>query len=674
MPEREEKLILDPAEVALADRAELDLHADNIRVLPEGIDWGTAEIEAYMAQQQMGESVIDYRLPNRIIKIPLILGATGDFDAARLAIQAKVSRINEEGGWLKRELIGGSYGEAGSRLFCDLVKATLKMGGSIYVASSGFDPDAELELEALPDFYGEQETLGKHEGTGDLSFTEQIKGNLPARVDIEVTNQSVQDQRGLGWCLRCTNYDSAATASWAYEAEALTPLDIAAEFSVSGASGGKVIRHANLGTDWTPVLSTNLKGGGYLTHAGVYDVWVRAYATSEQPPWLRLAYDVGDMAGAVVNEQVQIPGFKNFYLVNLGQINLRRAPMGQHRWQGTIQARGLSGGEVVYIDRLYFFDAVEGSGVLTSSMETEIGISAYSGRDEFRQTAGALTGKSAAVGGTYAALSKSATTDFEVDATNHLLARTAKEDKGTLAGGLMKGRAVGLALSLGATVAKVDFHKTYEGEEHTPGLLVRAVDTSNFLAIFGNTKTGNWVVYQVVGNVATGLMGKVLGKDASTGWRTLTVAVQGGFFEAYLSNYSGSKPLFSGYSAALTEALASGGVYVYDEYRGTAAVTRQYDNLRVWSPQGDAVIYGSRAAHLTTKGHFREDPTGAALGPVAYQNSDLPRLPVSGPEERPVEVALKVSRGDFSALPDAGIDAVAAQIIYRPCWSYVPSP
>ena len=36
--------------------------------------------------------------------------------------------------------------------------------------------------------------------------------------------------------------------------------------------------------------------------------------------------------------------------------------------------------------------------------------------------------------------------------------------------------------------------------------------------------------------------------------------------------------------------------------------------------------------------------------------TDLPRLPVSGSEERPVEVALKRDRGGFGELPDSGID------------------
>ena len=92
-------------------------------------------------------------------------------------------------------------------------------------------------------------------------------------------------QLGLMWHTRGRNYSPAEGAAWALEAEALTPLDTAAEASLTGASGGKVITHESLSTEWTPVLSTNLKSGEPLTHQGLYNVIVRAYTTSEDAPW-----------------------------------------------------------------------------------------------------------------------------------------------------------------------------------------------------------------------------------------------------------------------------------------------------------------------------------------------------------------------------------------------------
>ena len=64
---------------------------------------------------------------------------------------------------------------------------------------------------------------------------------------------------------------------------------------------------------------------------------------------------------------------------------------------------------------------------------------------------------------------------------------------------------------------------------------------------------------------------------------------------------------------------------------------------------------------------------GKSVGPISYPGSDLPRLPVSGPEERPVEIAVKPSRGNFAELPDLGIDGLSVTLTNRPCWSNIPS-
>jgi hypothetical protein len=65
--------------------------------------------------------------------------------------------------------------------------------------------------------------------------------------------------------------------------------------------------------------------------------------------------------------------------------------------------------------------------------------------------------------------------------------------------------------------------------------------------------------------------------------------------------------------------------------------------------------------------------TAAADAGLRLPGSDLPRLPASGPEERPVEISLKPSRGNFGELPDSGPDKFSASISFRPCWSNIPS-
>lgn len=396
MSGRSERVVLNPEEVAPEDRVETDLHKENILVGESGIDWGQAAIDAFMAQLSIGAIPIDSQIPNRIVEIPLLLGARGDYDAARIAMQAEVGRINEDGGTLKREIIGGSYGEAGKHVFADIVKASLVLSGDTSSVIDALDSNAKLELETLPDFYGDLIALSAFEGTGGASSTYQIKGNMPGRLDLSVTDLSGNAQLGLAWFFRCRNYSSAGTAAWALEAEALTRKLGAEEKALSGASGGSAVLHPNLSTIWTPILSTNI-GSEYLTHAGIYDVWARVYTKTTPTPWLRLVYDVGDLIAPTELLPVRIPTAETFYLVNLGQINLRRSPLGTHRWEGILQGYGEEVGAGVYIDKLFFFCGDEGSGILSGTEQLVVGAEPVA-RDSFLQSSGKLATKKADTG------------------------------------------------------------------------------------------------------------------------------------------------------------------------------------------------------------------------------------------------------------------------------------
>jgi len=681
---RKERLVLDPAELATGGRSELDLHSGAIQVREGGIDWGQAEVEAFMAQHELGESPVDYRLPNRVITVPLVLGAEGDFDAARIDLQAKVSRINEEGGWLKRELIGGSYGEAGARLYCDLVKATLKYGDSTLAASNGVDPDAELVLEALPDFYGDPVEGPLFEGSGDATSTLQVKGNLPGRVDLAVYEESAHDQRGLAWGFRSRNYSSASTARLAYNAEALHPLGNASLGKLTGAYGGKAITNS-LGSEWTPVLD-NTMSGAYPTHVGLYDVWVRVWCTEPGRLWLRFLYDVGDLIDPTVNEPVQVPGRTNeFYLLNLGQVNLREAPVGPHRWIGMVQGRkAVAVGRWVSIDRIWYLPADEGSGVLRSSLSYKMGTGGFTARDRFYEREGFLTGRAADLGGTYVALAGSDTTDFTVEPIFLTMStqRTAVSDTGSFANS-RKGRAVGLPLSMTDTSFAYSFSITGDTTNVKFGQMVRVSGAKKYLLIYFERIAGSdeWVPRVWKQNEESGtivsqpveLTVEFPSSGSEVSGRLLTHVVDDQV--TVLTAPAGSEDFEVALRARdndLAGALSSGGVYIFDENSGAGACTRRYSNFAAWAPNRDAAVFAGRDAHLTSEGLFRRDRGGAVLGEMSYAQSDLPRVPFSGTENRPVEAILKPSRGAFDEVPDSGIDKVAARLTYRPCWSNIP--
>lgn len=425
------RIILDPEEVSVAGRIQIPLtESEGFKVFYEGIDWGDQEVKQFLAEGVFGSRPIDQVWPLRQIKLPLVIEARGtkSFDEIRAKLQQWVSLVNQSGGgWLKRVLKSGRVG------FADIIEAKLDLTSDWLSENRDLDTKATLELQALPDLYGPEITGTAQEFTGDGSFTMQVKGDMPARVtNMQVEDKSGNNQQGLMWHYRRRHYSSANTAEWAYNAEALGLLDIAAKQTLTGSYGTKVVEHPNLSTDWTPVLSTNKAGSTFLTHAGLYDVWARVYSTSEKLPWLRLVYGVGDTVAPQENTQIRIPGAKGFYWVPIGQVNITVLPFGAQRWNGIIQARGELGGENISIDRLRFLCGDESSGVLRNTPGFAIGASTFRWRDEFNQEAGELTGKTAAIGGTYVALTGSdAGPDFATSGSGSLT-RSSTSDTGTL--------------------------------------------------------------------------------------------------------------------------------------------------------------------------------------------------------------------------------------------------
>jgi hypothetical protein len=146
-----ETVTLDPSEIA-TDRTELNITSF---IKWEGVEYGDAEIAAYMADQRQGSTPVDYRIPNRTVEIPLVLRVQGatSYATIRANLQAKVALFQREGGWIKRTRSGGGT------VFADIVNATLHLGGSSMAGFRDVDVDAWLRLEVLPDWYEAEEVL-----------------------------------------------------------------------------------------------------------------------------------------------------------------------------------------------------------------------------------------------------------------------------------------------------------------------------------------------------------------------------------------------------------------------------------------------------------------------------------------------------------------------------------
>lgn len=678
-----ERVILDPAEVS-GTRSELDI-SDWIRSLDssEGPDWGDAQMEGYRAQATAGEQLVDFRIPNRQVKIPLMLK---DIDATTFAsirsqIQAKVGLFQAEGGWIKRELPNGKV------VFAEIVAAACKFSGSWMAAHRDFDNAAEMELECLPDWYEDWVTLDElsASGTGELigvleedGSTANIRGDFPLgnRCALEVTGDASNDQLGLVGAFRSRHYSADATAALSFEAEDLTPLDSASVVALTGASGGNAVQHSNLGTDWTGVVGTTVDAtSAEMTQTGQYKLVARASTTSSTPPDVRAVWDVGDLVSPSENPPVTIPAADNFYLLDLGTIRLDRVPVGDHRWQGQIQARGESGGENVCIDRIRLEPVSEWWARLTAPINVSPGLADYGARDEFNQGTGALTGKTAPVGGSWAGAGDA--DDFTIDTVNNVAQRTAVSDSF----GVWNGRFATLGPNATEAVAQIDTAgPTAPSSYH--GAVLRFSDINNFFVAYIVDAAGlesgrlRLTLQKRVGGTSTTVQSVVLPGSvvmADDRWITIRFAI---FDDGAIYVWVFAQGSPAGDPALVvkdTSLPPSGQAGFLDFQTSATAQTRTYDNFKTWVPIADAVLFSGESASLRTDALLREDSTGVAYGPVSKPVGQHPRMPQSGSEGRPVELLLATSRGDFDQVPDSGLDDIGVTPKYRACYLTVPS-
>jgi hypothetical protein len=656
-----ERICLDPSE--LTTRTSLDI---TDWIAQDGLDWGDAAIQATMAEQQVGAVPVDFTIPNRQVVIPLILKDVGGtaFSSIRSSIQAKAGLWQAQGGYLRRVLA------TGGTVFADVVNATLRLGDDWLVNQRSVDANALLTLECIPDFYEAEETLSDHTETSaaELIFTETTAngGDFPLgdRVRVVVDDDQAQNQRGLIWAFRGRHYSSASTAASAYEAEALQALDTATKVAKVGASGGTVVTHGTISTNWTPVVGTNVGGTSYLTHTGTNRIWARVFSTSGTAVEARFVYDVGDLVNPVENNPVMLYDGGTFHILDLGEARLDPPPTGTHRWQGQIQARGQVGTEAFSVDRVWIQNVDESAGVLQAPLSINLGLAAYTARSEFNTESGAIAGDAAAVGGNWAGAGDA--DDFTVSAG--VATRTATSDTNT-----ETGRYAILGSNIAASVARVDLKTSAGVTSSRMGVVARYVDTSNWLlfALYpANPASGTpgFGVYKREAGSVTTLGFQQLVTPPLDEWCTLTLLV--GVTGAWHATITGGA---NGALSGQDSALATGGVLddgkvgMYDAWANATAGTRNYDNFMAWVPSDDSILYASQSAELSTKAMTREDSGGTAYGPVSTVNGDLPRMPNQS-SAGTVEFLVKASRGDLLTQSDTGIDDISARVFRRASW------
>jgi hypothetical protein len=286
--------------------------------------------------------------------------------------------------------------------------------------------------------------------------------------------------------------------------------------------------------------------------------------------------------------------------------------------------------------------------------------SVFSASDGFDQSAGNATGKAAAVGGTYAALALSDTTDFTINATDHLLERSATLDTGTLASSTREGRAIGLNLNLSATAARLDL-LTPLGD-HVGGLLVRLVDQNNFFyALVGQNQV---TIGKVIGGSDVPLD---VAEFPSATEVTLAAVAIGSAWTVYTGRPGGPLSWLAGDSDDdLGATLATGDVYIYDENASAAPETRQYDNFAAWVPEAQHVINSGKSFKLYHDRARTEPVSGTNWGRRTVEGKHL-LLPPGGREGLSVRVVVSHHPLDVDELPATDVtNALRADLEVTP--------
>jgi len=645
-------------------------------------DYGNAEVEQFLSARRYGEIPVGHRLPNRTVEYGLRFQAVSGagVSVGIRAVQRKVATFQAEGGWLGRTLAPRTAGEWGTDvLYADVVDASLSLPSDWMAQRQEVYLDARLTLTVLPDFYGAEVAAGSANSSGEndsVSLLGTIGGDYPARSRYTVTDTGSLTRKTVWIGSQAATYGTAATEALAYEAEALTALDLSTKPAITGAHGGTAVANATVSPTWTPILSTAIVASGEMTHWGNYRLLARCY--SDVDAEIRIEYSVGDAVTARQNNAASIPGSSStapaFHIRDLGEIRIPKVPVGTQRWQGRIFARSDSSGVTVGVDKVWLVP-MESISIVSGRRDPAAAYvpSVYLHRHTFSGGTAYLTGTSLDLGGTWSGAGD--TDDFYGTASSYAK-RTAISDANYTTGRYLYGTASATDVTV---QGDVKFTANTTSNEGRFGVVARYVDTSNFVHLYldGNASGTLKLVKYVAGNPVT------LGQSTPSGyigvtnlWYTLRLTISSlGEFAAYIwaQGYPSSTPSFTGSHKDLATGgdLATGKTGIYDVLTGSNGITRGYDNFSAFTIEQDGAVLSGKKLSARHDGAWRETATSGIYAPAHVEGS-YPRDPVAGIESRVTRTLIVPSAGDIVETPDADPTAWNVTRHYSPTYLFVP--
>lgn len=567
--------------------------------------------------------------------------------------EAKIAKLADRGGTYRRRF------ESGPITF-DLLGAEQTEEGDGRIYRQGlYKASARLEALAFARGVSETRTLRNETASPVLSFEElAIPGPVAAIGELVVSETSANDRRGVAAAVQVNGYDPTQTDTQNYlRAIDLTPLGGAASVADAASNSGNVIE-ALLSTDWVGLLSTQKSGGAHLKHAGPHKIWARIKAPSANLGTLsvRLFSAQGDLLNEVEGPVRVVPLSGSFWLADLGVVRIdREQAASEQQWRGILAAKSSVGGDKIRVDDLRVMPVGDAYVEATAPVRSLVA-RGFDSADSFSQSSGNLNGKTADQGGAWA--TAGATGDFTVDATTGRATRVTVSDADA--------RFAVLAAAAGHQTAAADIVASAYPAGLWQGLLLRYVDTSNWLAVvrYSNSPTDNRLdVIQRLAGVTTILLEKSLTTIPVGGFHRITASVDlygrisAGFDLAF---YEVRAP-----AAAAGGALASGKRGLVDFNPSATASTRQWENYATSAPPPDAAIFASKSWRWRHDGVLRDDASGSGRSPMRPEG-DLLYVPPSGREGRRARIVVMPSDGDLDELSDGVRRNFSAQLSLTP--------
>jgi hypothetical protein len=501
---------------------------------------------------------------------------------------------------------------------------------------------------------------------------------VDGRGRLVIDEDQAVDQNWVVWGIETNRYytftDSTGSGGLFYQAESRTALGgsaIAVGPAGASGAGSNVMRNTSLPTSNIAILSTQATAGGaHLSHVGTFRVYARvqAPATNAGTVSIALQWGDGDFRRFTTNAGTSLdPSWEaSWRLVDLGLVDPSKVTSGTQQWEGRILARSTEAGDDIDIDWLMLVPADWGSGVISKAAQTPAP-TGYSARDDFDQTAGALTAKTLPIGGTWAGAGDA--DDFNVTGSG-AITRTAVSDASVETGRYATASTPTLG-NVAAGMSWVSFSNPV-ALNTAYGVIVRYVDTSNWLMLrmqLISAEVNIRLLKRVAGTVTE--LGSIIWGDAGNLPALVVRADAAGNFAGWALSSAGASlgtPDIQGQDTVLATGgtLATGKVGIYDVNSDATANTRTYDSFWAYTFASDAAVFASQSLEINSDGVRREDSGGTMWVPPSVYVGDYLRVPPSGAEARTIRAVVKGSRSIPGQGADAGTDDISAKLFQTP--------